>query len=32
MKRLCKCGCTYPITDYDAKKWNGYRRGHEALE
>jgi len=30
-KKECKCGCGYPLTDYDMKKWHGFRRGHEAL-
>ena len=29
-KILCKCGCLYPLSDYEYRKWNGYRRGHEA--
>lgn len=30
-KQLCKCGCGYPLSDYEYRKWSGYKRGHEAL-
>jgi len=31
MKTNCKCGCDIPLTDYEYRKWNGYKRGHEPL-
>lgn len=31
MKPTCKCGCDIQLTDYEYRKWNGYKRGHEPL-
>ena len=31
MKTFCKCGCESPLTDYEYRKWSGYKRGHEPL-
>ncbi len=31
MKTFCKCGCDSPLTDYEYRKWSGYKRGHEPL-
>jgi hypothetical protein len=31
MKTVCKCGCDTPLTDYEYRKWSGYKRGHEPL-
>ena len=31
MKTFCKCGCEHPLTDYEYRKWSGYKRGHEPL-
>jgi len=31
MKTNCKCGCESPLTDYEYRRWNGYKRGHAPL-
>lgn len=31
MKANCKCGCDVPLTDYEYRKWHGYKRGHAPL-
>jgi len=30
-KTHCKCGCETPLTDYEYRKFSGYKRGHETL-
>ncbi len=31
MKTNCRCGCDIPLTDYEYRKWSGFKRGHEPL-
>ena len=31
MKTFCKCGCEISLTDYEYRKFSGFKRGHEEL-